>query len=238
LPKGVMPQIGLAFTGGKDTGQGLDALVVKGDFDQQLNAFYNILLALDRPSFTRIGYEFEGKWNGYSPETYKKVFIKIATAFRKKKIKSATVWCSAGGSANFKEEKKLMEYYPGDRYVDWWGIDIFSANEFSNPALKAFFRNADLHQKPLMIGESTPRGVGVLDGEKSWDKWFAPYFLMINETPGIKAINYINWDWAYWSNKIGFNWHHWGDARIEQNEYVLESYKKAIANPLFINVKE
>tara|TARA_R110002049_G_scaffold232088_8_gene404663 strand:+ start:17355 stop:17894 length:540 start_codon:yes stop_codon:yes gene_type:complete len=63
LPKGIMPQIGLALTGGKDTGAGLDKEVANGKHDAQLEAFYKVLLDLDRPSFTRIGYEFEGDWN-------------------------------------------------------------------------------------------------------------------------------------------------------------------------------
>ena len=64
LPKGTIPQIGLGFTGGKDTGKGLDNEVANGKYDAQLDAFYMALLNLDRPSFTRIGYEFEGDWTG------------------------------------------------------------------------------------------------------------------------------------------------------------------------------
>jgi Glycosyl hydrolase family 26 len=237
LPKGTMLQIGLAFTGGNDTGKGLDTQVAEGKNDKELEAFYQALKDLNRPSFTRIGFEFEGKWNGYSPESYKKVFITISKAFKEKNINSATVWCSGGGSADFMKPKKLMEFYPGDEYVDWWGIDVFGAEEFTNPGLKAFFDLAQTHKKPVMIGESTPREVGALDGEKSWNKWYKPYFNMIYANPGIKAFCYINWDWVYWSNKLGFQWHHWGDARIEKNESVLKAYKKEIAKPVFIHAK-
>ena len=238
LPDGVMPQIGLAFTGGNDTGTGLDKAVAAGDYDEELEAFYKALLLLNRPSFTRIGYEFEGAWNGYSPESYRAVFIRIATDFKTKNIPSATVWCSGGGSANFMAISKLMEFYPGDEYVDWWGVDIFSPEEFTNKGLETFFAKANAHRKPVMIGESTPREVGVLDGEQSWDNWFAPYFKMVADQPGVKAICYINWDWAYWSDKLGFQWHHWGDARIEQNEVVLKRYQDAINNELFVHQKD
>jgi hypothetical protein len=30
---------------------------------------------------------------------------------------------------------------------------------------------ADTHKKPVMIGEATPRYVGVTDGEASWNQW-------------------------------------------------------------------
>ncbi|MCW2120420.1 glycosyl hydrolase [Flavobacterium sp. 7A] len=236
LPKGMIPQIGLGFTGGKDTGAGLDKEVADGKYDQQLQAFYKVLLELDRPSFTRIGYEFEGDWNGYSPESYKKVFITISKAFKEKNIKSATVWCSGGGSADFISTEKLMEYYPGDQYVDWWGIDIFSPEEFDNNGLQNFFDGAHEHKKPVMIGECTPRFVGVMDGKVSWDKWFKPFFKMLYDNPGIKAFCYINWDWEYWSNRNGFPWHDWKDARIEKNPFVLEAYKKEMEKPLFIHL--
>ncbi|NRT16425.1 hypothetical protein HNP99_002792 [Flavobacterium sp. 28A] len=236
LPKGMIPQIGLGFTGGKDTGAGLDKEVASGKYDKQLQAFYKVLLELDRPSFTRIGYEFEGDWNGYSPESYKKVFITISKAFKEKNIKSATVWCSGGGSADFISTKKLMEYYPGDQYVDWWCIDIFSPEEFDNIGLQNFFDGAHKHKKPVMIGDCTPRFVGVMDGEVSWDKWFKPFFKMLYDNPGIKAFCYINWDWEYWSNRNGFPWHDWKDARIEKNPFVLEAYKKEMESPLFIHL--
>ncbi|AWG23223.1 hypothetical protein FFWV33_17665 [Flavobacterium faecale] len=236
LPKGMIPQIGLGFTGGKDTGAGLDKEVADGKYDQQLQAFYKVLLELDRPSFTRIGYEFEGDWNGYSPESYKKIFITISKAFKEKNIKSATVWCSGGGSADFISTEKLMEYYPGDQYVDWWGIDIFSPEEFDNNGLQNFFDGAHEHKKPVMIGECTPRFVGVMDGEVSWDKWFKPFFKMLHDNAGIKAFCYINWDWEYWSNRNGFPWHDWKDARIEKNPFVLEAYKKEMESPLFIHL--
>ena len=236
LPKGMIPQIGLGFTGGKDTGAGLDKEVASGKYDKQLQAFYKVLVELDRPSFTRIGYEFEGDWNGYSPESFKKVFVTISNAFKEKNIKSATVWCSGGGSADFISTEKLMEYYSGDQYVDWWGIDIFSPEEFDNIGLQNFFDSAHKHKKPVMIGECTPRFVGVMDGQVSWDKWFKPFFKMLEDNPGIKAFCYINWDWEYWSNKNGFPWHDWKDARIEKNPFVLEGYKKEMESPLFIHL--
>lgn len=72
--------------------------------------------------------------------------------------------------------------------------------------------------RSVMLGESTPRFVGVLGGAVSWDAWFAPYFQMINSPEySIQAFNCtsaatfpalthhllsisfaadINWNWA------------------------------------------
>jgi hypothetical protein len=86
-----------------------------------------------------------------------------------------------------------------------------------------------------MIGEATPRYVGTLDGKASWGKWFKPFFELLYGHPQIKAICYINWDWVYWSNKLGFQWHDWKDARIEKNETVNQGYIQELKKPIFIH---
>ena len=235
LPKSVIPQLGLSMVRGKETGLACDSLVARGVYDARIDSLIAALKSLERPCYIRIGYEFDGSWNGYNSKYFPGAFIHITKAIRESGLDAATVWCSAGGSAGFQSAEQYMQYYPGDEFVDWWGIDIFSADEFSNPSMSAFLANADKHGKPVMIGETTPRYVGVLDGEISWNTWFAPYFSLLKENAGIKAVSYINWDWYYWSETYGFNWHDWGDARLEMNSYVLDAYKSEISDPIFIH---
>jgi hypothetical protein len=49
-------------------------------------------------------------------------------------------------------------------------------------------------------------------------------FRLLYKSPQIKAMFYINWDWVFWSKKIGFQWEDWKDARIEKNEIVAKAY--------------
>ncbi len=237
LPKDIMPQIGLNMTGGRDNGSGKVASVASGEFDSQITAFVQAIKKLDRKTFVRIGYEFEGAWNGYEPQAYVDSFIKITTQLHKENTNAATVWCSGGGSANFMPWEKLVQYYPGDQWVDWWGIDIFSPEEISDKRLTAFFKKANEYKKPIMIGETTPRHVGTLDGIVSWNKWFKPFFGLVYENPEIKAICYINWDWVYWSKKLGFQWEDWKDGRIEKNETISAAYIQELKKPIFIHSK-
>jgi Glycosyl hydrolase family 26 len=229
----VLPQIGLNMTGGKDTGAGREAEIADGGKDENIEAFCEAVKALNRPVFVRIGYEFEGSWNGYKPETFQRAWIRIVTALKKHRIEFASVWCSAGGSAGNVPLDKVLAYYPGDAWVDWWGTDIFSPEEISSEQTRIFCDAAVKHRKPVMLGESTPRYVGVLDGKKSWEKWFAPYFALIRARPEIKAFCYINWEWKHWSDKLGFGWHDWGDARIESSSYITEQYREEMASPLY-----
>ncbi len=232
LPKDVIPQIGLSFVVGNDKGLGQDKAVAEGLYDENIQLLVAAFKKFNRPVFIRIGYEFEGGWNGYKPESYKATFVKIAKAIKEAKLKVATVWCSGGSPVQL---SKLMDYYPGDEWVDWWGVDIFSPNQMNVPTLFEFLEAADSHKKPMMIGESTPRGIGVHDGPKSWEQWYKPYFELIYKNPQIKAFCYINWDWAYWSDKLGFPWHNWKDARIQLNDTVKENYKIQLRNKLFIH---
>jgi hypothetical protein len=214
LPADIIPQIGLNMTGGNDNGSGQVGAIASGAYDEQITAFAQAMKNLNRKSFVRIGYEFEGSWNGYQPVGYVAAFKKVTTALRAIDSNAATVWCFGGGSAGFKSWTELSEYYPGDEWVDWWGVDIFSPEELTDNRLVAFLQKSDEHGKPIMMGEATPRYVGVADGELSWGKWFHPFFELLYQNPQIKVTGYINWDWLYWSNALGFQWKDWKDVRI------------------------
>jgi hypothetical protein len=235
LPKDVIPQIGLSMTGGNDNGSGKTIEVARGDYDTQIAAFAQALKDLGRKSYTRIGYEFEGSWNDYNAQGYINAFIRITTELRRVDANTATVWCSGGGSAGFKSWSNLITYYPGDSWVDWWGIDIFSPEEITDQRLNDFLTKADEYKKPVMIGESTPRYVGTLDGKTSWDRWFRPFFELLYTKPQIKATCYINWDWVFWSNKLGFGWQDWKDGRIEKNDVVKAGYIQEMKKPIFVH---
>lgn len=234
----LLPQIGLALTSGKEGGTGATTAIARGDYDEHIAAFVDALKIVDRPSYVRIGYEFEGSWNNYEPAAYVEVFKRITTAMREADLDVATVWCAAGGSAGTPNVAALMPFYPGDEWVDWWSIDTFNAEELAAPLIEEFCHEAGSRKKPVMIGEATPRYVGVLEGQKSWDTWFAPYFAMIREHPEIKASSYINWEWDYWSEAIGIVWENWGDARIQMNDVVLQHMRAEMASPLYQHAAE
>ena len=163
--------------------------VAAGKYDDNLAALFGQLKQLGVPFYIRIGFECNGHHNGYSPESYKKAFVHVAQLIRKTGLNAATVWCTYPNRL-----QEAMPYYPGDQWVDWWAVDLFTPKDIAE--CRALIAEADKHKKPVMIGESTPKGVGVLDGQTSWDKWYKPYFALIHESPGIKAFCYINWNWA------------------------------------------
>ena len=119
-------------------------------------------------------------------------------------------------------------FYPGDAYVDWWAINLFSTKSLTASATRDFLDEADRKGFPVMIGESTPFHHNVAEGKAIIDAWYAPYFGLIRSSPGIKAFCYIDWDWGAYPQ-----WADWGDARIEKNAAVLSFYRAQVVSKLF-----
>lgn len=213
----LIPQIGLSMTEDGTPSGHYEHEVAAGKYEEQIHYLTEGLKRLGRPAYLRIGYEFNGvSWNGYQPATYVKAFQIIAGKIKKENLEVATVWCFAvDGVADYEA------YYPGDRYVDWCGIDMFSYDHFTDSKAARFTAFADAIGKPVMIGESTPRYVGVTDGLNDWNTWFVPYFDYIQNNPGVKAFCYINWDWSAYPR-----WSDWGDARLEQNAVIAARFNK------------
>jgi len=225
-----VPQIGLGMVDDKNAPY--DKRVAAGDYDENIRRIAAALKRVDRPVFLRIGYEFHGKWNGYTPEPYVASFRRIVDALRAAGADNvATVWCAESGAL----EADYMKYYPGDDYVDWWAIDLFERSSFGQPNVEAFMRDSVSHRKPVMIGESTPRHVGVLDGNRSWNGWFAPYFAFIGEHANVKAFCYINWEWLVWAKRYSGDWADWGDARLQKNRAVRRHFRDELAKPIYLN---
>lgn len=220
----LIPQIGVSMT--RDHGNGYDKDVANGMYDLNIHRMIDLLKEWNMPVFLRIGYEFSGSWNGYEATSYKQAFIRITKKIREAGLDNvATVWCYGLDDHN---PVDFMSYYPGDEFVDWWGIDLFRPEEFSNKETISFIEKSLIHSKPLMIGESTPRNVGVLNGKDSWNSWFKLYFEILNKYPHFKAFCYINWDWSRFPQ-----WHDWGDGRLERNKEVSGLFNKTLRDPIF-----
>lgn len=222
----IIPQIGLSMTSDGNPEQHYEDDVAAGVYDTQIGYLIEGFKKLGAPVYLRIGYEFNGvTWNGYEPESYKAAFVKIAEQIQAANLEVATVWCVAiDGATNY------FDYYPGDEVVDWFGVDLFSQSHFSNSNTARFMDSAAVHQKPVLIGESTPRSVGTKAGEASWSGWFVDYFKFVQENPEIKQTNYINWNWGDYPQ-----WSDWGDARIEESGFVEGRYKGELDSAAYIH---
>ncbi len=241
LPYHVIPQIGLYMNGDERDGRGetpYDRAVAEGQFDAQIDAFCGGLRELQTPAFVRIGFEFNGPWNGYRPETFKAAWIRIASAFRRHHLHQvAAVWCYCPLPSTREQpeagriDRDYLVYYPGDDWVDWWSLDLFSPEMFDLDNTRWFLKDAAVHRFPVMIGESTPRWVGgVQAGEAAWKQWYRPFLQFLRSQPTVKAFCYINWAWDEYPEFCG-----WGDARIEANEIIRTRWNQELMDPIYVH---
>jgi uncharacterized protein (TIGR03437 family) len=207
--------------------------VAAGAYDQQIANLVTGLQRLATPVYLRIGYEFNGTgWNGYQPATYQQAFIRITNAIRAANLEVATVWDASGDAAD-EGVTNYNDYYPGDQYVDWFGMNMYGVSMFAqDPAITPFFAMAIAHQKPVMLAEESPRPTGAQNGATSWNDWFAQFFAFMQTTPVVKQFDYIDWNWANYPQ-----WSTWGDARLETTAaaYVRNLYVAQLAQPGMLN---
>lgn len=213
--------------------------VANGSLDHLIDSLGHFLKDLgERPVFLRIGYEFSGPWNHYEREHFLTAYKRIKDRYDEMGINNvAYVWQSHG----FDEPMEHLEsWYPGDDYVDWCGTSFFS--RWSEINMIEFARK---HNKPVFIAESTPtistdsvKTTGMTEeiilsntaqAEEAWEKWFVPFFNMIEENPDVvKAVSYINCHWKanpMWFDNPTFKR---VDARLQINPAIAQKWKDKV----------
>ena len=215
---GTMMAIGLYMVGDLPN-------VVSGARDANIKLLGDFIKRAARPVLLRIGYEFDGSWNGYDPALYVQAFRRIMDRLRGQGVTNvAAVWQSSGYTTN---KSTLLRWYPGDEYVDWVAYSYFKQ---SNPSggMMAIARE---RAKPVMIAEATPqRNLSLGDPIVHWDAWFAPFFAHVHANADvIKAVAYINTRWfdqPAWGAG-------WGDSRVQIRPEIKARWIAEMQDPIW-----
>ena len=215
-PAYVIPQIALSMT---HEGSSYANRVASGELDVQLDIFCAGLRALGRPAFVRVGYGFNSPLTGYRPDSYRRAWTRVAETIhlRHQLDDVATVWCYAADRA----PSDFMPFYPGDQYVDWWGIDLFDPLSFQSESTLDFMAAASERGYQVMIGEAAPRGPGIEPDSGMWERWFRPFFRFVRGQPGVKAFCYISW--------------YVGNTRIAADLDVLQRYRDELDDDNYLH---
>ena len=194
--------------------------IAEGRYDRQIRSLAGMFKSMKVPCFLRPGYEFGGNGQGrFASKTYwVQAWKRIYDIFQTKKAYNvAFVW-------NTLDARDFMDYYPGDDYVDWWAVNVFVNNADQDAFINSFIQLAAVHQKPVMIAESTPRYVGSTGGEVAWNLWYQPFFRLIANYPHVKAFCYINASWTGYPDPTFVY-----DCRIQSNAFVASRYFERMA---------
>ena len=215
--------------------QGLDQ-VVDGEYIRQ---FAREAKASGVPVFLRFAGEMNGDWVPWhgDPEKYKEKFRLVHDIMEQEAPNVAMVW-----SPNFFPYDNLQPYYPGDEYVDWVGVSLYSfpytsgkENLGDSPIslLKPVYEQYS--HKPMMISEGAV-GHYSYGNNKDYTSWASGqmgnfYGYLPRMFPQIKAITYYNSDkdWSNPNDVIENNYD------IGKNAIIESTYKRLIQNPYFID---
>ena len=222
-------------------------------YDERIRDLAQLIGSVGVPTFVRIGFEFSGEWNGYSPWVYPEAFRHVVDLFRAEHVDNAAfVWCyEASCPPDFDEQgADGWRWYPGDDYVDWFAVDLFAPSAFSGSPGRSgrptrlgstlkFLAMAEAHRRPVMVAESGAVTVGITpdeqDGQQDWDAWFGPFFEFLAAHPGIKAFHYCNTDWK---NNRTAQLNDWQDGDVAHNAWIARHYAQALRDPRFLNRPE
>jgi len=213
-----------------------DEAIASGGHDREIRWLAEQVKACDFPVFLRPGFEFgpygymEQMTGMVSREHYVPMFRRFVDIFRDQRVENVIwVWSAVG----VESYDYWMDYYPGDDYVDWFGINFFAKHQIAGAG--PFLAEAKRRGKPVVICESAPAFEGGVADPDVWQHFFEPYFSLISASPNIKAMVYVNLDW---SALPGGPFRHWPDSRVQIVPDVLAAYRQAISDPRFIHLSD
>jgi hypothetical protein len=252
---GFIPEVGLFLVTSQasDTGATDSIIAVSTVYDSFLDSIIAISQNYGKAMFVRIGPEFNGWWNGggYHPYYYVLAFRKIVNMYAARGFRDsiATVWCYEPDGPNDFDSVGVQGplWYPGDTFVDWFGLDVFDADHFDQALpdtirgqitrkgkSERFLAMARARSKPVYLNETSAKGVNItadsLDSWNDWNAWFVKFWQLLDHHIEIKGFNYLNQDWEH----TGYPG--WGDARIQNSPYITTWYRGEMRRPRYIHL--
>ncbi|MET9497829.1 glycosyl hydrolase [Streptomyces sp. NPDC006552] len=197
--------------------------IIGGELDDTIRRRADGAKALGRPFFLDFAAEMneEEGWGGHDPDKYITAYRHIHDVFVDRGATNV-VWTWCPNVTDSPDAPPAMDYYPGDRYVDWTGVDGYnwgrSDPDFPWQSFADLF--ADIYEqlaakgKPVIIGEMGSDEAG---GSKvSWIDGVVP--ALKARFPLIKAVVWFDVDKE----------RHW---RIDSSPSSLAAYRRLAQDP-------
>jgi len=209
--------------------------VIAGTYDSYIRKFAEAAKAWGHPFFLRFNWEMNGNWfawmegvNGNQPGEAVTAWRHVHDIFTEVGATNASwVWCPNVDPGHI--FRKLSSIYPGDKYVDWTGLDGYNAG--TNPNKPDHWRTFDqlysstykeitetiAPSKPMIVGE-----VGSTEYGGSKAAWIEE---MLHTVPA----NYPKIHGLLWFDKYegGMDW------PIESSASATSAFAAGIQNPVY-----
>ncbi|MEK0317834.1 hypothetical protein [Cohnella sp. 56] len=191
----------------------------EGGYDPLIDEMAGVYKSIKLPIFLRIGYEFDGEWNGYDPAAYKRAYRRIVdriSAYGADNV--AYVW-----NTYIADNRRMWDWYPddpdtgtadGDRYVDWFSFNTITPNFDA----AWYMEQAAARGKPVMIGESS---YAIVPPDYAFGTYMRDFMSMLTSY-GIQGFQYINWEWQVYPAIA--NWQDWANGRYTDDPALVRQY--------------
>jgi hypothetical protein len=207
--------------------------IISGSQDAVIRARANGLKGLGAKVFLRFAHEMNGNWypwsgaqNGNSTSKYVSAYKHVHDVFESQGATNVVwVWSPNHENVPSSSWNAYQNYYPGDAYVDWVGVDGYNFGtsqswstwrSFVN-VFDAFYKvYAD--RKPIMLAE-------VASAEKGGSKatWIASmYNAIMTRYPSIAAV-------------VWFHVNKEADWRANSSSSALTKFKQMVNHPYFLS---
>jgi hypothetical protein len=191
-----------------------------GSSDAVIKGLAERYKALGAQILLRIGYEFDGEWNGYGEQAYIAAFRRIVDIFRAENASNVEfVW-----NSYICDNTEIYRWYPGDGFVDWFCFNVVTAKF----AAGWFAEEAKKHGKPVMVGEAS---YAITENGMTFGEWQREFFTMV-EKYDIRNFQYINWKWGIYPKSM--NWYEWEDGRCTDYPDRVEMMRERAQNGRFV----
>lgn len=192
--------------------------VGNGTYDTVIRKMANVYKHIGQDVLLRIGYEFEGSWNGYDKTAYINAFRRIVDLFNDEGVTNVAFLWNAASSSNI---SSLMQWYPGDAYVDWFSYNCWNTCTPNS----AYVTEANSRSKPIIIGESSKQS-----STTAWDSFAPGYFSSLRSNAAVKGFQYINWNWPVYPS----GWSSWGNSVYTGNSTYVSMFDTELQNSVYI----
>ncbi|PZE22707.1 stalk domain-containing protein [Paenibacillus xerothermodurans] len=232
-------QAGAALQIGWEPGEGLDAV----QDDAHLREWARAAKASGIPIFLRYASEMNGnwvKWHG-DPQKYIEKFRLVHRVMAEEAPNVAMVW-SPGDVPAY----SMDAYYPGDDYVDWVGVSMYTEPyENGDPAQGSMQATSPIERldylyktysarKPLMISETAVSHYAHIPNESFTAYGLLNlhrlYEIMPVKYPRLKAITYFNVDLKDRESRNNYS--------LAANPSMKSLYTNMIARPYYLTKVE
>ncbi len=204
--------------------------IARGRYDGYVRRSAEMAKAWGKPIMLRFAQEMNGSWApwernhvGSTPRSFILAWRHLVSVFRQVGADNVTwVWCPNINTGHL----PFMQYYPGDSWVDWVGLDGFNWGgsigwrPFSEIFGGSYEELARRTSKPIVIAET---GSGQTGGDKA--AWVTS--ALSRELPYFGRVRAVVW----------YNAFDRSDFRIDSSPSALRAFRRGIARPLYAGTR-